>query len=177
MRRARVALLVAAHPDAAGTASTADVVGRDRQVKERGLDEVVVVAPNNALLIGVHRTGTGSVGLGLVGPISGLSELIHGNASGPRALLQRCLVRRNGGIEPTCSLGNEILVVPTLLDDVAEQAIEKRDVSAGLQIQVQDVCLAGDGLGDGQRHAPPGSTKMTFPGPTSSFPKRAFFLS
>jgi len=45
---------VAAHAHAAGAAAAADVVGGDDQIEQRGLDQVVVVAPDDAFLVGVH---------------------------------------------------------------------------------------------------------------------------
>ena len=52
--RPRIAFLVAAHAHAAA-AGTADIAGRERDVHERAVGAVVVVAPDQALLVGEHR--------------------------------------------------------------------------------------------------------------------------
>ena len=53
IRRPRVAFLVAAHAHAAA-ARTADVAGRERDVHQRAVGAIVVVAPDQALLVGEH---------------------------------------------------------------------------------------------------------------------------
>ena len=51
---AHIAFLVAAHADAAA-AWPADIAGRERNVHQRPVGAVVVVAPDQALLVGEHR--------------------------------------------------------------------------------------------------------------------------
>ena len=53
IRRSGVALLVSAHAHHAG-APASHVMGREHQINERRLDLVVVVAPDDPLLVGVH---------------------------------------------------------------------------------------------------------------------------
>ena len=50
--------------------------------------------------------------------------------------------------KPLRELGDELLVVPALLDHVGEQRVEERGVRARLDVQVQHVVLACDLLGD-----------------------------
>ena len=57
VRRARIAFLMAAHAHGAGAAPTPDVMGGDDQIEQRGLDGVVVVAPDDAFLVCVRHSG------------------------------------------------------------------------------------------------------------------------
>src|SRR3546814_14779957 len=72
--RACIALLVAAHPHAA-TALTPDVAGRQRDVHQRRIGAVVVVAPDEALLVSEHRPPPSTAFLGHGDPFGSLHDL------------------------------------------------------------------------------------------------------
>ena len=137
--RTGVALLVAAHAHDASPAP-ADIARGQHHVDQRRLDQVVVVAPDDALLIGVHRARAVSGCLGLVGPFGRLPQLGHRNAGDPAAFVERQLVGCGRGIEITRIRGDEVLVVPALVDHIGEQPIEQRDVGSGLDVEMQARC-------------------------------------
>ncbi|MDT4846303.1 hypothetical protein FQZ97_803190 [compost metagenome] len=56
IRRTRVALLVTAHTHHTGTPAP-DVMGRQHQIDQRGLDQVIVIAPDDPFLVGMHGVG------------------------------------------------------------------------------------------------------------------------
>ena len=64
----RITFLVAAHAHAAA-ARTPDVAGRERDVHERAVGAVVVVAPDQALLVGEHRAPPSAAFLRLSDPL------------------------------------------------------------------------------------------------------------
>ena len=72
--RTHIALLVAAHAHAAA-AFAADIAGRQRNIHQRGVGAVVVVAPDQALLVGEHGAPTLAF-LGLGDPGRRLLDLI-----------------------------------------------------------------------------------------------------
>jgi hypothetical protein len=80
------------------------------------LDQIVVVAPDDAFLVDVHRVRAVPACLWLVGPIGGLLELRDGDAGDLARLLERKLVRLDGGVEILGVARDEVLVVPTLFD-------------------------------------------------------------
>ena len=99
-------------------------------------------------------------GLRLVGPFRGLLELRYRHPGDPAALVQRQLVRRDGGVEAGRVLGDEVAVDPALVDDVGEEAVEEGDVGPGLDVEVQHAVLRHL-LGDRDRcSCAAGSTKM-----------------
>jgi hypothetical protein len=149
--RARVALLMAAHAHHAGAAPS-NVVRGVHKVDQGRLDEIVVVAPDDALLVGMAGTRRMTRCLRLVGPVRRLPQLLHRNAGDLAALLQAHAVGRDGGVEAVGLLGDEVAVDPALLHYVRKEAVEQRDVCARLDVQMQDVVLAGDLLGDVHGH-------------------------
>ena len=72
---ARVAFLVAAEAHAAAAGPT-DVAGRERDVHERAVGAVVVVAPDQALLVGEHRAPAGTARLRLRDPFRRFADLV-----------------------------------------------------------------------------------------------------
>ena len=150
--RPYVALLVAAQAHHTGSASP-DVVRREAEADEGGLDAVVVVAPDDALLVAVHRARTVARGLRLVGPLGRLLDVGDGDA-GDRLVSSRLdAIGLERGLEAGRVLRDEILVVPALIDDVGEQPVVKGRVGARLDLEVEHVRLAGRTLGDGDREA------------------------
>ena len=69
--RPRIAFLVAAHAHAAA-ARPADIAGRQRHVHQRAVGAVVVVAPDQALLVGEHGAPPRAALLGLRDPLGRL---------------------------------------------------------------------------------------------------------
>ena len=93
VRRARIAFLMAAHANAAA-AGTPDVAGRERHVHERAVGAIVVVAPDQALLIGKHGAAPRIAGLGLRDPFSRLADLVGGQTGDLGRVIQAGLVGR-----------------------------------------------------------------------------------
>ena len=139
--RARIALLVAAHAHAAA-AGPADIAGGERHVHQGPVGAVVVVAPDQALLVGEHGPPPLAV-LGLGDPVRRLLDLVDGEAGDFGRLLQRGLVGRDRLVEAGRAGGEELLVHPALLGDVGQPGVEQREVGAGVDREVQDVVLAG----------------------------------
>ena len=85
----RVAFLVAAHAHAAAT-GPADVAGGQRDVHERGIGAIVVVAPDETLLVAEHGAATLAV-LGFGDPGGGLDDVLGFEAGDlpphPRAMV------------------------------------------------------------------------------------------
>ncbi|MOA26553.1 hypothetical protein D3C78_1473530 [compost metagenome] len=75
IRGACVTLLMPTHPHYPRTSSS-NVVCRKHQVDQCGLDEVVVVAPDDPFFIGVHGVGAVARGFWLVSPFGGQLELV-----------------------------------------------------------------------------------------------------
>ena len=124
-----------------GAATAADVVRGDDQIEQGRLDGVVVIAPDDAFLIGMHGALHLAVCLGFVGPLGCLLELGDGYAGDLAAFIQAHLVGGGGLIETLGALGNEVAVYPALLDHIGEQAVEQGHVGAGLDVQVQHPVL------------------------------------
>ena len=141
VRRATVALLVAAHPDHA-RAPTAHVMGSQHQVHQGRLDAVIVVTPDDALLVAVHGPGRVAGGLGLVGPFRRLDQLVLADAGNPAGFVQALAIRFQGVLEAGGVRFDERLVVPALIDNVGQQAVEQGGIGARLDVQEQDVVLA-----------------------------------
>jgi len=76
-------------------------------------------------------------------------------------------------------LGDEVLVVPALFDDVGKQGVQERRVRARLDVEVKHVVLAGDLLGDATVAERRGSTMMSFAdaADAASAGNNFFFLS
>ena len=89
--RAGIALLMPAEADAAA-AGTPDVARGERHVHQRTVGAVVVVAPDQALLVGEHRAAPRSACLRLGDPFRRLADLVDGQAGDPRRLLEARLV-------------------------------------------------------------------------------------
>ena len=76
IRRSRITFLMAAHPNAAA-ARSADVAGGERYIHQSAIGAVVVVSPDQALLVGEHGAPAGATCLWLRDPFSGLANLIN----------------------------------------------------------------------------------------------------
>ena len=77
--RPGIALLVPAEADAAA-AGTADVARGERHVHQRAVGAVVVVAPDQALLVGEHGAAARAAFLRLGDPFRRLADLVDGAA-------------------------------------------------------------------------------------------------
>ncbi len=151
--RTRVAFLVAAHAHAAAT-RTADVAGGEGDVHERGVGAVVVVAPDEALLIGKHGAPTPAL-LRLGDPRRRLGDVLGPEAGDGGRVRERSLVRSQCFLEVVGRGGNERLVLPALGRDLRQQGIEQHHVGAGLDGEMQHLVLAGFCLTGGHRAGAP----------------------
>ena len=83
--RPHVAFLVPAHAHAAA-AWAADVAGGKRDIHQRLVGAVVVVAPDQPLLVGEHSAPTGAALLWLGDPFGGLADVLGLQAGDLRGL-------------------------------------------------------------------------------------------
>src|SRR5919106_1593953 len=134
VRRPRIALLVPSKADAT-TAGAADVSRRQREVHERAVGPVIVVAPDQAFFVGEHRPPPFSF-LWLGDPGCRLLDPIYGQASYLSGLLQRRPVGGERLVEVLGRGGNELPVRPTLLGDVGRQGVEQCEIRAGVDRQM-----------------------------------------
>ena len=70
-----IAFLMAAHADATA-AGAADIAGRERDIHEGAVGPVIVVAPDQALLIGEHRPPSSAALFGLGDPARRLADIV-----------------------------------------------------------------------------------------------------
>ena len=91
-------------------------------------------------------------GLRRIRPFRRLLEVGHRDAGDLARLLEAHPVRLERCIESHGVLGDEVLVVPALLDHVRQQAVEQRDVGARPDVEVQHVLLARNLLRHGDGH-------------------------
>ena len=152
--RPRIALLMAAHADAAA-AGPADIAGRQRDVHQRAVGAVVVVAPDQPLLVGEHGAPPRAALLGLGDPFGGLADLVDGETGDPRRFFEARLVAGDRLVEVLGRCRDEGLVGPALVGDVGEPRVEQREIGAGIDRKVHDAILAGFDLAgvDGDRAA------------------------
>jgi hypothetical protein len=93
----RITFLMASHPHTS-TARTPDVSGSGREVHERAVGPVIVVAPDQALFIGEHRAPARAALLGLSDPGGGLRDLIGGETGDRRGFVEAGFVRSLGEV-------------------------------------------------------------------------------
>ena len=154
--RPRIAFLMAAHADAAA-AGTTDVAGRQRHVHQRAVGAVIVVAPDQALLVGEHGAPPRLPCLRLRNPFRRLA----GSWSAVRPVMRAASSRLSlVGRRPPCRSSlvealDEGLVGPSLVGDVSQPRIEQREIGAGVDGKVHHAVLAGLDLAgiDGHRTA------------------------
>ena len=96
--RARIPFLMPAHPDAA-TARTSDISRGECNVHESAVRSVVVVTPDKALLVGEHRTASGTTLFRLGDPFCRFSDLVDRKPCDPCCVFERCLVCGDGFVE------------------------------------------------------------------------------
>jgi hypothetical protein len=94
----RIALLVATQPDAAAARAT-DVAGGQRDVHERLIYPVIVIAPDEALRVSDHGPPSVAALLRLRDPGRRLADVIDWQSGDPRRLLEGGLVRGHCGLE------------------------------------------------------------------------------
>ena len=139
--RPRVAFLMSAHAHAT-PAGPADVAGRKGDVHQRRVGAVVVVAPDEALLVAEHRAPAPPL-LGLGDPCRRLGDVFRLEAGDRRRIGKRRPVGGQRLVEVLGRGADEGLVQPALLGDVGEDRVEQHQVGAGLDGEVQDAVLAG----------------------------------
>ena len=123
--RTRIAFLMAAHADATA-ARPADIAGRERDIHQRAVGAVVVVAPDQALFVGEHGPPTRIARLGLRDPFGGFADLVGSKARDCGGVFQRDLVGRLHLVEVGRRGIDEGFVGPALVRDVGHPRIEQR---------------------------------------------------
>ena len=119
-RRPDVAFLMAAHAHAAA-AGPADIAGGERHVHERRVGPVVVVAPDQALLVAEHRPPPLAV-LGLGDPGGGLDDVVGRQAGDLRRVLEASAVGGERLLEAARARIDEVPVDPALVGDIGRAA-------------------------------------------------------
>ncbi len=117
VRWARIAFLMAAHAHAAA-AGTPDVAGGQRHVHKRAVGAVVVVAPDEALLIGKHGSPACIAFLRLGNPFRRLADLVGGEAGDAGRFVEADIVGRACLIEVFGRSVDEGLIRPALARNV-----------------------------------------------------------
>lgn len=151
---AGVSFLVPAEAHAA-TSRPTDVAGGESDIHERAVGAVVVVAPDQALLIGEHGAAARIAVLGRRYPLRRLADLVDREARQSGSLLQGRLVGRDHLVEAVGRSGDHCPVDPTLLGDVRHPGIEQRKIAARVDGQVHHPVLAGLDLAGIDRHGAP----------------------
>ncbi len=141
--RTRIALLMASEPNNAAT-RTADVAGRKRQVYDGAVGAVIVVAPDDSLLVAEHRASAFAAGFWFGNPLGCFDDIVGLEPGNLNRIVDRRPVRGQGRVEVgerlivRCTtrprdqcrtlLGrqragrDERLVGPSLVGDVSQQA-------------------------------------------------------
>ena len=176
IRWPRIAFLVPAHAHAAA-AGAADVAGRQRHVHQRAIGAVVVVAPDEPLLVGEHRAPPRAALLRLRDPFGRLADLIDGQAGDLRRLLEARLVGRHRLVEVLGRSGDEGLVGPALLVDVGQPGVEQGEVGARIDREMHHAVLAGLDLAGIDGHGTARIDDDDAARSTGSEPNSARFLS
>ena len=145
---------MAAHADAAA-AGPADIAGRQRDVHQRAVGAVVVVAPDQPFLVGEHRAPASAALLGLGDPFGGLPDLVDGEAGEARRLFEARLVAGDRLVEVLGRCRDERFIGPALFGDVGEPSVEQREIGAGIDREMHDAILAGFHLAGVDRHRAP----------------------
>ncbi len=143
-----------AHADASA-ARPSDVAGGERDIHKRAVGTVVVVAPDEALLIGEHRPATPAALLRLGDQGCGLADVVGLQPGDLCRFVDAHLVRREHLVEAGGRLADEGLVEPSLGGDLGHQRIEEDKVGAGPDGQVKDVRLARGVLASVDGHRAP----------------------
>ena len=141
VRGSHVAFLVTAHANAAA-AGTADVARRQRDIHQGAVGPVIVVAPDQPLLVGEHRAIARAAVLRFADPLGGGSNLVDSEPCDLGGVFERRLVRRHRLVEVLGRRGDEVLVSPALLGKVSEPGVEQREIGSGIDRQMHDVVFA-----------------------------------
>jgi hypothetical protein len=84
-----------AHADAPAAGPT-NIAGRERNVHEGAIGPVIVVPPDEALLVSKHRPPAGATLLGFGDPARGLSNILGFEACDASSLIDGYLIRISG---------------------------------------------------------------------------------
>ena len=145
-----IALLMATHAHHAA-AFPADISGRQRQVHNRRDGTVIVIAPDDAFLIGEHRA-TSLPLLRFGNPGGGFDNVLRLQSSKFGRILQRGLVRLHGLAEILGRGADEVFIYPAFFDDIGENRVEQSEVGAGIECEMEHVLFAGFGFASIDRH-------------------------
>ena len=167
---------MSAHAHAAA-AGSADIAGRKRDVHQRAVGAIVVVAPDQALLVGEHGAPARAALLRLRDPFGGLPDLIDRQAGDPCRLFKARLVGGDRLVEVLGRGRDEGLVGPALVGDVGEPGVEQREIGAGVDREMHHAVFAGFDLAGVDRHRAARIDDDDAACSTGSEPNSAFFLS
>ena len=131
VRRTRISLRAAAHAHAAA-ARSADIAGRQRHVHQRAVGAIVVVAPDEAFLVGEHRAASRPALLGLGDPLGRFLDVGDREAGDLGGIGEARLVGGNHLVEVLGRGRDERLVDPALLGNVGQPRVEQRKVGPPL---------------------------------------------
>ena len=143
---------MAAHPDAAA-AFAAHIAGGERDIHQRCVGAVVVVAPDQALLVGEHGAPTLSL-LGFGDPSCRLAYLVDCQTGDLGSLFQGCAVGGERLVEILGRGVDERLIYPAFVGDLGQPGVEQHHVRARVHGKVHDVFLARFRLGGVDRDRP-----------------------
>ena len=131
-----------AHADAA-PAGAADIAGRQRNVHEGAVGPVIVVAPDQALLIGEHRPPASAALLGFGDPARSLADVVRLETRDPGGFIDADLVRGEHFVKAGRRFADEITIEPSLRRDLGHQRVEEDQIGARFERQMKDVRLSG----------------------------------
>ena len=130
-----------AHADAA-PAGAADIAGRKRDVHEGTVGPVIVVAPDQALLIGEHRPPAHAALLGFGNPARSLADVLRLETRDAGGFIDADLVRGEHFVKAGCRFPDEIAIEPSLRRDLGHQRVEQNQIGARFERQMKDVRLS-----------------------------------
>ena len=123
---------MAAHADAAA-AGPADIAGRQRDVHEGAVGPVIVVAPDQPLLIGEHRPPARAALLGLGDPARRLADVLRLKTRDAAASSMPTLFAASISSKPVVDLPDEIAIEPSLRRDLGHQRVEEDQIGARIR--------------------------------------------
>src|SRR6185369_1715618 len=112
-----------AHANTAAAWPT-DIAGRQRHIHKGTIGAIVVVAPDEPLLIAEHGAPTLATLLRHRDPFRSLDDLFGFQTGDLGSLFDRGFVGGYSLVEISCRSGNEVLIDPAFLGNVSEECIE-----------------------------------------------------
>src|SRR5208282_4466117 len=115
-----ISFLMTAHADAAPAGAT-DIAGRQSDVHECAVGPVIVVAPDQALLIGEHRPPAGAALLGFGNPARSLADVLRPKTRDAGDFIDGDPVRGEHFVKAGRRFPDEITIDPSLRRDFGHQ--------------------------------------------------------